>query len=55
MNDRPTPSLDPDKLKVERHEVDLGTDTETGNDKVGLDSNDKPQIDDTTGATPPAR
>lgn len=56
MNDRPVPSFDPDRLKNERHDVDLGADQETGHDHVG-DTPDPttPTIDDTSGAIPPAR
>jgi hypothetical protein len=33
--ERPLPKLNPEALKRERHDVDLGAETESGHDHVG--------------------
>ena len=64
MNDeRPIPKLDPDKLKSERHDVDLGDEEQArGHDAVhrqagrpaGERDTDKPIAQPTAGVSPPA-
>ena len=61
MDDRPRPSLDPDRLKEERHDVDLGTEEEAaGHDHLTRQPGHAPDDTDasanpTSGPIPPAR
>jgi hypothetical protein len=60
MSNQP-PRLDPERLKSERHDVDLGTDQETEHDHVGREAGRAPAEDTdllkqpTSGISPPAR
>ena len=54
------PPIDPERLKVERGNVDLGSDEETHHDHIGREQGrppaDSPSIEQpTSGVTPPAR
>lgn len=57
MTDRPAPSFDPERLKRERHDADLGTSEETQFEHVDDDASpDRERLGDPApGATPPAR
>ena len=57
MSDQPVrPTLDPDKLREERRDADLGATEETGHSSAGKgDAESAPLGPTTTGATPPAR
>jgi hypothetical protein len=60
MSEQPMPRLNPDALKNERHDADLGTEAENeGHDLIGREPGRAPEDakDDVvpTGATPPAR
>ena len=62
MNDEPIVRLDPERLKRERGEVDLGAPEETGHDHVDREAGAAPRdrlydptSQPTAGATPPAR
>ena len=62
MSDTPIPRLDPDALKHERHDPDLGSEADSAEfDRVarGDDAMSVPQTNNppepTAGATPPAR
>ena len=62
MSEQPVVRLDPDALKTERHDVDLGTEAEAqGHDHVDRepgrapDAGSAPLTQPTSGATPPAR
>jgi len=59
MEQQPIPRLDPEKLKVERHDADLGATAETGHGKMASDGPDGDSVpsmpEPTSGATPPAR
>jgi hypothetical protein len=62
MQNEPTGRLDPERLKHERTEVDLGTDQETEHNLVDREAgrppqgaSDDPTAHPTAGVTPPAR
>jgi hypothetical protein len=59
MDEQPKIRLDPERLKTERHDVDLGEE-ETGHDHLGRDAGRPPQKGDhlaqpIAGSSPPAR
>lgn len=54
MNDRPVPSFDPERLKRERHDADLGAEDETGFEHVDDTAPDRERRNEPApGATPP--
>jgi len=62
MSDTPIPRLDPDALKDERHDTDLGSEADNAEfDRVAQDDDatsvhqPKNPPEPTAGATPPAR
>jgi hypothetical protein len=62
MSDQPVPRLNPDALKTERHDADLGTEAENDeHNHVGREpgrapsDNAKELSQPTSGAIPPAR
>ena len=60
-DERPIPSLNPEALKTERKNVDLGTETENdGHDHLGhppgrMSADEASSVQPTAGASPPAR
>jgi hypothetical protein len=61
MKERPILRIDPERLKAERRDVDLGSAGETDHNHVGHESGRAPADDadpmqqPTNGSTPPAR